>query len=94
MHWDWSQQNIVADEDELRERVNSLLPWINYELWSSIEKEKESKRRNRDERKIEYLELLRNQGIDITKFKMNDITFAEDEEDDEASGEGSFEVIE
>jgi hypothetical protein len=70
------------------------LPWVNYELWSSIEKEKDAKRRYRDERKIEYLELMKRQGIDITKFKMDDIVFDDDEEDESPEEEGSMEVIE
>jgi len=77
----------------LRDKIKSLLPWINYELWSSIEKEKESKQHYRDQRKAEYLDLLRQQGIDITKIKMENIVFAEDEEESEDSGE-SMEVIE
>lgn len=91
MHWDWSQRNLLADEEELRDKIKSLLPWINYELWSSIEKEKESKEHYKAQRKAEYLDLLRQQGIDVTKIKMDDIVFAEDE--DEANEE-SMEVIE
>lgn len=93
MHWDWSQQNLIADEEELRDKIKSLLPWINYELWSNIEKGKEAKSRYQAQRKSEYLDLLRQQGIDVTKINMADIVFAEDEEEAEDEGE-SMEVIE
>jgi uncharacterized protein YlxP (DUF503 family) len=72
------------------------LPWVNYELWSSIEKAKEAKTRNLAERKSEYLDLLRSQGIDVTKINMDSIVF--DDEDDSESEvvdqEGQMEVIE
>jgi len=72
------------------------LPWVNYELWSSIEKAKEAKTRNLADRKAEYLDLLRSQGIDVTKINMDSIVF--DDEDDSESEvvdqEGQMEVIE
>lgn len=72
------------------------MPWVNYELWSSIEKAKEAKTRNLADRKAEYLDLLRSQGIDVTKINMDSIVF--DDEDDSESEvvdqEGQMEVIE
>jgi hypothetical protein len=73
------------------------LPWVNYELWSSIEKAKEGKKRHLAERKAEYLDLLRSQGIDVTKINMDNIVF--DDEDGESESEvvdqeGQIEVIE
>jgi hypothetical protein len=57
-----------------------------------MEKEKEGKKRYQEQRKSEYLDMLRSQGIDVSKINLGDIVFeGEDENEDEGD---SMQVIE
>lgn len=65
---------------------------MNYELWSSIEKQKKDQEQYKQSQKMEYMRLLKSQGIDISKVDWSKIQLVDNNFDDEDSN--SIEVIE
>lgn len=65
---------------------------MNYELYSSIEKQKNEKERYRAQQKEEYKILLKRQGVDIRKVDWSKIEFTEAGFPDDENN--SIEVIE
>jgi len=64
---------------------------MNYELWSSIEKQKKDKEQYKQSQKMEYMRLLKSQGVDISKVDWSKIELVDNDFDDENN---SIEVIE
>ena len=71
--------------------MKQLQPWMNYELWSSIEKQKKDKDQYKQSQKMEYMRLLKSQGVDISKVDWSKIELVDNDFDDENN---SIEVIE
>lgn len=49
-------------------------------MWSSIEKQKNEREKYKAQQKLEYMDMLRAQGIDVSKINFDSIEFVTEDE--------------